>query len=534
LLPAIHSLRSRTPLSFGLLVSACWWGVAIGIGLVFVATLLIVTNKFDFSCDELLTWYPISGSFQVMTNSMVDTINAAPPLYFCVAWIWGKVFGTTALSLRLLSVLPVCLAMGLMFEVLRRAWGGLAAAVALVASMTYGGLLEQMIAVRFHTFFFAEVALAILLYQRLLEKRRPSFTLLALNAAAHASMMMTTYTAPFFSGALLGGMICTGIVRRRFPLQACVSVVCGWLVFLPWMSVFVLHRGMVKPGNWLAYPVLSTLVQTYRDFLPPDVSVLGWGIMGLFLAGVCGALYAGNVRYHLWPAVSARQLPLILLCPILGLIPLFFYSISSPATEISLLLPRYYLPSLFALQIAVAHLVRWCSRSCVPLGERWLQRNVLLAQMLIVFTMVAWTSSWVIDAAVQAPPVRAEEASLAVIPDDALIVAEHFHDFLRLHYYSKIRKSQVVFLTDWNMALRDGGGRPLEFRIVNALKRCFPAEFSAAVREAGAVLASTRSFYVKSDRAGWVEALLDECAPSSCAFALQALPNGLTHVRRAN
>jgi mannosyltransferase len=88
--------------------------------------------------DESYTIERISGSFAGVLHG-VRVAETSPPLYFVLAWAWGKAFGTTAVGLRTLSALAGIGAVPLVYAAgaalgLRRA-GVVAAALTAVSPL---------------------------------------------------------------------------------------------------------------------------------------------------------------------------------------------------------------------------------------------------------------------------------------------------------------------------------------------------------------------------------------------------------------
>src|SRR5690349_15334622 len=68
-----------------------------------VAAILISPKK-PFWIDELFSYYFLSAeSFETLLGAFHDKLNNSPFAYFGLGWLWGKAFGVTELSLRLLS-----------------------------------------------------------------------------------------------------------------------------------------------------------------------------------------------------------------------------------------------------------------------------------------------------------------------------------------------------------------------------------------------------------------------------------------------
>jgi mannosyltransferase len=58
----------------------------------------------SFWGDEAITWRDVAGSFGDMLDRLVN-FEAAPPLYFALAWVWAQAFGTDEAALRSLPAL---------------------------------------------------------------------------------------------------------------------------------------------------------------------------------------------------------------------------------------------------------------------------------------------------------------------------------------------------------------------------------------------------------------------------------------------
>src|ERR1700745_2801257 len=89
-----------------------------------VISCIVFSAKKYFVNDELLSYYLLSDkSFLHMLSAFHDKINAGPPLYFLVGWIWARIFGASELSLRLISCIGMSAALWLIWATLRRTYG---------------------------------------------------------------------------------------------------------------------------------------------------------------------------------------------------------------------------------------------------------------------------------------------------------------------------------------------------------------------------------------------------------------------------
>ena len=96
----------------------------IGVLLVAVAAVLRFPTLGTQSlwADEGSTVLWIQGSFAHMLSLVVHN-ESSPPLYFCVAWLWGKIFGTGIVAIRSLSAVVGCATVAVAFEGTRRIFG---------------------------------------------------------------------------------------------------------------------------------------------------------------------------------------------------------------------------------------------------------------------------------------------------------------------------------------------------------------------------------------------------------------------------
>jgi hypothetical protein len=489
-----------------------------------IARCAILSGKRLLWADELFSWYPASASFGSMLRATTDTINTAPPLYFVLTWLWAAVFGNSALSLRLFSAAAVAAAILIMFAVLRRAYGVLASTLAIGMTLIGGEMLRQSAEARFHTLFVAEVALGILLYQRLVARPRPPMRLLALNAAAHACMMMTTYIAAPYSLAIFCATLLTGLVRRRNPTRACLSIAAGWLVFLPWIPVFLRHLRMGEPSSWVPVPNATQLRHYFEGYLANDFF---WpcaaGLAALAAIGTAFAMVWGGRRRRLGPQM--REVPLLMLAPCLAAIPLLIYFWSILPGRSSLFLERYMLATLLGWTILCAHLAHRALLLRHRIERRWPTRALLILQVITTIAFLGhgiWKKT---NAVLRVEKKGLPDDVLERIPGNEPIVIGHIHQFLQWHFYSS-QPSRLLFMVDLELAIQEGEGEPLNHRIMAALHRQFPDQFKE-VMETDDFLASASTFWVRPSDP-WTPVRLE----NNPAFVVEPVDWDLMHVRR--
>jgi hypothetical protein len=490
-----------------------------------IARCVILARKRLLWTDELLTWYPVSGSFGAMLASTTDTINVAPPLYFVLTWFWTFLSGSSVVAPRLFSAVAVATALLTMFAVLRRVYGVLPSVLALVVLFADSYLLIQSAEGRFHSLLLAEVALAVLMYQRILAHRRPPVRLLVANAAIHACMMLTSYMALFYSTAILGAVLVSSLLLRRNPIRACSSIVAGWLVFLPWVPVLMTHIQMTKQ-SWIPVPTAATLHAYFEGYLNPNF----WGYAKILAASagmaMVGAMIYGGRRRREGP--RRREIPLLSLATGFAAVPLIVYGLSTRSTASSMFLERYLLASLLGWAILLAHLAHRAFLMRHRLGLHKVTWALSAVQIIATSVFVGENVRSMVKAARRAAREAPPPEILAHVPGNEQIVIEHIHEFMRWHYYSP-QRARYVFLVDAEVGRKEMGGSPLNHAIMAALKRNFPAQFKE-VMPSEEFLSVASSFWVRPYEGFlWTPTRLEH----NPAFSIERKSENLLHVQRA-
>ncbi len=104
-------------------------GVALALILIIAAALRFATlGTQSLWTDEGNTVAWLHGSFGHMLSNVANS-ESSPPLYFCLAWLWAKIFGDWIVALRALSAVLGCVTIGVAYCGARRFWGLRVAAV---------------------------------------------------------------------------------------------------------------------------------------------------------------------------------------------------------------------------------------------------------------------------------------------------------------------------------------------------------------------------------------------------------------------
>ncbi len=234
-----------------------------------VATISL--QSYDF--DEAFTPYVIHGSFTHMLHS-VARVESTPPLYYAVAWIWSRAFGTSDVALRALSVVAgvglVPVVYGLGRALASRRIGLVAAAI--VATSPYLVFYSQE--ARSYALFVLLATAGALLCVRAIQDPRPR--LFALWAVTSVAAIATHYFAIFpFAGELV--VLALYGPSRRPLARATVGVVLASIPLL----LLARHQAGAGHADWIGASSLPqrirvtaetfTLGATFKGSLPHSV-----------------------------------------------------------------------------------------------------------------------------------------------------------------------------------------------------------------------------------------------------------------------
>jgi uncharacterized membrane protein len=263
--------------------------------------------------DEATTVHEMHLSFGAMLHQ-VHVNETTPPLYFVLAWLWAKVFGTSEAGLRSLSALLGTLAIPITYlcgrELVSRAAGLVAAALATVSPFMIWYSQEA----RSYMLFTVLCGLSFWLFARSLKE--PSRRNLGWWAVASAGAVLTH----FFAGFLVApeGVWLVVKHRNRLALIAAGAVAAVQLAILPaaigdtshplqWIKVFPLSIRIKQ------VPVDLGLGSLYQS------SLVGNGLLGAaVLAAAVAALlhFAGEPQQRRGAIVAAAIAALVLFVPL--------------------------------------------------------------------------------------------------------------------------------------------------------------------------------------------------------------------------
>jgi hypothetical protein len=311
----VTSMRSHAPAA-GRLDSARWrrpelWLLAGLTALGAVLRFATIASQ-SFWLDEATTVHEVSLRFGAMIHS-IRLNETTPPLYFAVAWVWSKLFGTGEAGLRSLSaiagsaLIPVTFLCGR--ELVSR-WAGLVAAAFATVSPFMIWYSQEA---RSYALFALFCALSLLFWARSCKVQ--STRDLALWAVFSALAVLTHFFAGFLIAAEAVWLLWVG--RRRATMIACGIVAAVQVAMLPLAVGDTSH-----PVGWItAFPLSIRIKQVPVDFglgtlyqssLVTD-GLLGAGLLAAIVVAIL--MVGGGVREQRGAAAAAGIAAVTLIVP---------------------------------------------------------------------------------------------------------------------------------------------------------------------------------------------------------------------------
>jgi Dolichyl-phosphate-mannose-protein mannosyltransferase len=458
-----------------------------------IISCVVFSAKKYFVNDELLSYYLLSDkSFFHMLSAFHDKINAAPPLYFLLGWIWASIFGASELSLRLFSCLGMCAALWLVWATLRRTYGFWPTTIAVLSVFcTSGIVLWQNAEARWYGLFMAFCALGLLLYDTACKESRFSRGLLIATACTHGAIVNTHLFGLIYSGALLLSLILRDRCFKVVRIQLYLSIALSWLSLLPYIPSFLNQADAASLRTWLPKPVLGDLAQFLTLSSPPLVSGDSLQTLVNLFALVLLVITSG-AQFLLWRADGGEgydsteegqprpdsEVALLIVAYAFLAVPVIIWIFSQGPKPI--FCDRYMLPTALSWTILLAYVASrllYQRLSRVQEGEPLsYHRRVAAVQSVfllpLILLLLAQPVVWAMKAPQQSNPGLYHER---VGYKDLPIVIQNSHVFLRCLHYTPARK-RYFFILDWGAAANEASGLfgPQEFRNLEAIARNYP------------------------------------------------------------
>jgi len=246
-------LAARTGLRPDRRIVAVLVAVTVAGGALRFATLGVQSLWLDESATVLLLRKSFTGMLGALPGS-----ESAPPLYYCAAWLWARVFGLDAVGVRSLSALVGTLTIPVAYLAARsasRAAGVCAAVLAAASPMLFYYAQEA----RPYALLILLAALSFVCFVRAAGDERRG---LRAWAAASAAALLTHYFAAF---VILPE---AAALARRRGLRACAPAFAAVGVVAVALLPLAVRQRRDGKSNWIAdSPLLSRAAQAPKQFL---------------------------------------------------------------------------------------------------------------------------------------------------------------------------------------------------------------------------------------------------------------------------
>ncbi len=314
---------------------------------VLLTSCVLGSAKKELWIDEVFTLQLITDRSLVhMMHGLANAVDGGMPLYYLLAHGWGLVFGTSLVSLRVLSSLCVCAGVLLLWNTLRRVYSAAAVSLAILATtVTSTTLLHQNVEARYYGLYFACAALVFVLHIRLTATPAPARSLVIGAILAHGALVMSHPFGVLYSGAAIAGLAFSDYrsSKLRWGLYAALAV--SWLLLLAWVGPILKVHDLAQPHNWTPIPTLTEVLALFAFASP----CLAFGLlMGTGLTALAPKAKAGSANID-------REAPLLYHAFAFLLPPIPIALVSWGGS--SLFVDRYFLPSLVGVATLVACLL---------------------------------------------------------------------------------------------------------------------------------------------------------------------------------
>jgi hypothetical protein len=435
-----------------------------------------------------------------MITALGDQVDASPPLYYALTWLWVRLVGTNENLIRLLSSVWICISFLVTWQVLRRRYGFWPSSIACAACFGLSNeILYQNCEARSYSLLLGVGALCIMQFDKMLRKRRCSWQDCALNAVLHSAMIYTHLYGFMYSIAFFAAATMHDFLQRPLKLKYPLSIVAGWASLIFWFRAFLRQADLGKPRLWIVEPTLRKL------FASLDCGIeLVLILVLLFVASIVFSQFrtqkerdmpppvdaATNEKCHAEVHLSILGACLVLVAPVLS----WLYS--------KLFTPVFHIRYMILGTLGWAIIFTILSIELFGLNTKITSKKAKLVLAILVscFIFLPVSYPFIRGQWRENRPASIEAMGYAKLP----IVIESALTYLPLFHYSEQRES-YYFILDWEAAL-DERGSPVavaDFKVMNAMKRHYV--FPNAVEHHGFLKQHNRFLvYDEKDRV-WFE-----------------------------
>ncbi|MBH46309.1 MAG: hypothetical protein CMC93_06805 [Flavobacteriaceae bacterium] len=296
--------------------------------------------------DEMYTWYGIHHDAPgQLVESLGSGINYSPPLYFFLNWVCQLFLPLSLNALRIESLLWILGGTFMVYLMLRKQLGSVAAIIGVGGVLLQSNLLlEQSMEARAYGLFFF-CGSAVLYAGQLISTKKCSRNMWAWAFLAHLALSLTHYLGIIFSGlAALSRYPTMG--KRRIKKGMTSPEFASWIVSLP-VYGYLLIRQSDHLAAWPRPNGLHDLLASYLDSINPL----------FFTVPIIFALLPSPSSRKQKGSIEHEGNKFILYCSILWIcIPTLIWLLSH-TTPLNLFKERYFIPKEAGWMVLVALLI---------------------------------------------------------------------------------------------------------------------------------------------------------------------------------
>ncbi len=280
-------------------------GLLAAAALLFLICYLSLCFNNNIWTDEAFTIELLHADFAGIIHGTASDVH--PPLYYLIAKCFVLVFGSSLLSLKIVSIIPMLLCMTWGAAVIWKRFGFHAA---LAFDFLLGVIpctMEYAVQVRMYSWaIFFITFMGLWAYEAYLERKWRYFAGIVLTSAAAA---YTHYFA-FVSAILIYGFLFLALAfapvpagrRRKGLLQWLLSVCVSLLLFAPWIPYMRLQIKGVSKNYWIAEITGETVKEFFPFLFDMDIPgttavwlvLLAFGVAAAVRMIVCGERKEGT------------------------------------------------------------------------------------------------------------------------------------------------------------------------------------------------------------------------------------------------
>jgi Dolichyl-phosphate-mannose-protein mannosyltransferase len=427
--------------------------------------------------DELLTLTLMQArSLPKLWAGITAGVDGNPPLYLTLAWLIAHVTpsGISPVAvLRLLNVLATIGAIAALYRVSTRVASTLASWIAV---FLLAGLNDNVIFValelRTYALYFLMAALAILLQQRLIERRR-RIDLFALGLCYAALVQTHTFGIAYVVAIALAGWLSV-LGRGWRDCRRLVWAAAPAIIVLACWSPFLLGQSQVaRPYNWIGIPDATELV---RSMFPSPAASWFAAVELYCIAGF--AIW--SARSHRWPGLRGLVLDdewqpyRYAVLVVLGMLGVAASVWTLSQLVFPLFLSRYFTPQIaigFALHVAFCELALHVARHRLQIAPgRLAAAAIIIPPLLFCVVLLAKDPGRAQIACADSTGTKDFEKDF--VHGDLPVVAESPHVFMPRATYSS-QHAAYRFPLDWDVVMNfreRSSGNATDFQLMTRLK----------------------------------------------------------------